>query len=380
VCSGPLKQPISDATDWAPILTLMGYDPNLFTVVGDVLSKTWFMGYKNSDGEGTRLQLWSYKATIALRTSVIDDDDYLALLDEIRAYNPPKRNKRNSGGDWSLVVALADWQMGKRDGDGTRGTIARVLATIDQVAARLVELRMLGRPVGTLVVAGQGDLVEGCSGFYPQQQFTVELDRRGQVKIARRLLVQALKTWAPLADRVVVACVPGNHGENRQDGKSFTTFADNDDVAVFEMVAEVLAENPASFGHVTFNIPTDDLVRVLNISGHTVAFTHGHAAASGSEPGKTMWEWWKGHAMGVQPAGDAEILVAAHFHQFTVRQQAGRALFVCPPLDGGSKWFTDRTGLGSKAGTLTFVVGPDGWQDLQILDGAAPSNVTEVAA
>jgi len=37
---------------------------------------------------------------------------------------------------------------------------------------------------------------------------------------------------------MVVGAVPGNHGESRRGSKAFTTFEDNDDLAVFEQVAE----------------------------------------------------------------------------------------------------------------------------------------------
>ena len=52
--------------------------------------------------------------------------------------------------------------------------------------------------------------------------------------------------------------VPGNHGENRKNGKAFTTFGDNFDVAIFDEVAEIFQENPA-YKHVKFVIPENDL-------------------------------------------------------------------------------------------------------------------------
>jgi hypothetical protein len=69
------------------------------------------------------------------------------------------------------------------------------------------------------------------------QTFSVELDRRQQVKLVRRMLVTMLTEWGRLPVQMVVGCVPGNHGENRRGGKAFTTFEDNDDLAVFEQAA-----------------------------------------------------------------------------------------------------------------------------------------------
>ena len=47
----------------------------------------------------------------------------------------------------------------------------------------------------------------------------------------RSNLIKALKEWSPMFKNVVVACGPGNHGENRKNGKAYTTFGDNFDVA-----------------------------------------------------------------------------------------------------------------------------------------------------
>ena len=48
-----------------------------------------------------------------------------------------------------MIVCLSDWQMGKRDGDGTKGIVARI------------ELRKSGVDLAHLYVVGLGDIVEG---------------------------------------------------------------------------------------------------------------------------------------------------------------------------------------------------------------------------
>jgi hypothetical protein len=82
--------------------------------------------------------------------------------------------------------------MGKGEGGGSAGIVARFLAGIDEVEARWRELVKAGRPLNRLVVVGLGDLVESCSGHYAMQAFQADLDRREQVTVVRRLMVKAL--------------------------------------------------------------------------------------------------------------------------------------------------------------------------------------------
>jgi predicted phosphodiesterase len=216
-------------------------------------------------------------------------------------------------------------------------------------------------------VVGLGDLVEGCDGHYASQTFTVELNRREQVRVVRRLFRDFVIKLAGLGVPVVVSAVAGNHGENRKDGKAFTGVGDNDDVAVVEQVAEVLQSNPDAFGHVSFHIPDDRLSVLLEIEGWRVGFNHGHVAGKGSTPQQKQQNWWKDHAFMLSPIGDADYLVTGHYHHLSVVDHGPRVHFQAPAMDGGSKWFEDRGGGVSATGTLTFMIYQQGWDNLRIL-------------
>lgn len=347
-----VTQSSSDAPpdDWSDILAEFRLDPAKWEVCSDRIHvRTW-------DGpKGERL--FYFKADVRPRSNgrTYDLD---ALIGEVRRWRKPKRLPPT--GDHALIVCLSDWQFGKSDGDGTEGTVDRVLALIGSVTDRIAQLRRGGTDLGALYVVGLGDLVEGCDGQYPSQPFTVELNRREQVKLVRRLLVRALKEWSPLFEQVVVSCVPGNHGEHRKDGKAFTTPGDNDDVAVFEQVAEVLAENPGRFGHVRFVIPDETLTVTLDVAGTIVSFAHGHQFGSGGTPRAKAEKWWKGMGHARHPVGDADVLISGHFHHLNIVQDGPRLWMQCPTLDGGSDWWQERGGSPSVAGTAVMVVGPDG--------------------
>lgn len=285
-----------------------------------------------------------------------------AVLDLIA---PPRHGGR------TFVVALADWQMGKGERGGSAGTVQRIQASIDAAARRLEELHSVGRKPAQIALVGLGDLVEGCTGFYAMQEFQVDLNRREQANVVRRLLLRAVRRFAEYGLPLVVATAAGNHGENRRKGKAFTTFGDNDDIAVFEQVADIVAEAPEAFGTPTFVIPGDDLSVTLELSGTRVAAVHGHQFGNGSTATAKALGWWQKQALGDQPVGAAQILLSGHLHHFTCSPHGARTHFQAPSLDGGSQWYREVAGVDSPPGLLTLMVGeacgPLGWSDLALL-------------
>lgn len=359
---------ISDPTterdpEWDNILQHFQFDPEKFEVVEPIEVRSWEGFIKTDDGKIEKTTLWYHKAKIIRR---FDDEaraDIDALIREIKRHRPAKRTPPN--GDRALVVGFSDWQIGK---EGTAEAVQRILEDIDDVARRVRDLRKLGESIDTLYLANLGDSMEHCAGHYAQQTYTVELNEVEQMRLTRRLWVTAVKKLAPLVGRVVVVTVPGNHPEHRDaSGKSYTDFNDNDDIEVIAQVGEIMAENPDAYGHVSFVLPDDQLTVTLDVCGTIVTFAHGHQFAKSKYVEKAVWEWWEGHALGMQPAGDAAILVSGHRHHFAMQQKGPRTWIQCPTIDSGSTWYENKTGEPSNPGTLTFVVGPDGWDHIRVL-------------
>lgn len=344
--TGPLGRDVK----WDDVLRVWDLDPELFEVIEPVQYRAWDAAI----GNGEIRRSFYYKANIRSRGPISDRVDVEALLGAIRGRPTFTRPAMTPV---ALVVVLSDWQIGKK---GTEATVGRIMALRDSVEIRIAELASVGRSVGELVVLGLGDIFEGCTGFYDMQEFEVELDRRDQEKLTRHLLVDLLTHWSTLVNRVVVAAIGGNHGENRKNGKAYTSFADNDDVAVFEVVAEILAANPA-YAHVSFVLPHEHLTLTLNVANVIVGIAHGHQVKG------TVEAWWKGQTFGRRALSDADILVTAHRHHFASTQHGSRIHFQAPTLDSGSQWFSETVGTDSIAGTLTFAIGPAGWSDLSIL-------------
>lgn len=342
--------------DWSGVLKMWGLDPEHFAVVEPVLFNVW------GDTLGILNRQWKGKVVRKGRQETADIE---SLIAEIKKHKPRERKEIEGGA--SLVVCASDWQVGKRDGDGLKGLVGRWLQAIDDVEFRLKELKKLGRPIDSITVLCLGDLVEGCDGHYDIQTFTVEVDRRDQVKIARRLLRDALIRWSKVVPSITVAAIGGNHGENRKNGKAFTTLGDNDDVALVESVAEIFQANPEAYGHIKFAIPTDELSLTLEVHGKIIGITHGHLARSGAGTEAKLRRWIADQTLGRQRIGDCDILVTGHYHSFKLADWGGVKWIQAPALDGGSVWWRQSTGEIADVGVLTFLVSSQGVSDIQLL-------------
>jgi hypothetical protein len=358
-----------DAALWAEIIRDWQFDPDVMEIIdGSIELIGWDSPIKGTD-QSQRLR--RYKAKFRQRAAGVDRVDIDALCAMVMKRRPRKLAPVDNV-DRSLVVLASDWQVGKGEGDGTAGTVDRIAVSMDRTVARIRELRRIGRGVDVAHLVGLGDLLEQNCGFYPSQQYTTDLTRREQMRVVRRLLIQFVDALVGCDVAVVLTGVAGNHGENRGPaGKAYTTVDDNDDLAVIEQVAEVLAANPSRYGAVSTYLPSE-LSMCIDVAGVPVGAYHGHLPGSGANPQAKIENWWKGQVMGIDnPVRDARLLFTGHYHHLTVSESSGRTHFQSPAMDPGSAWFKASTGQSSPSGMLTVgvgtVYGPRGWGDLEVL-------------
>jgi hypothetical protein len=368
--TGEMSQPITLSEDWDGVLRGFGLDPEVFYVVDDTVRMSkWQQSKRTENGDRDVVWLYAYKARFA-RRSRIDDADFVALCKMVE-----KRKKAKpitSSARSAFLVLASDWQLGKGEGGGTPATIERIVVALDKAVTQYKALRKAGRVGCQVYIVGLGDLVEACNGWYPMQTFQADLSDREQDKLARRLILMFIEAFVELGCEVVAAGVPGNHGENRSNGKAYTNFLDNRDYAAFETVSEICAASPRYDGvkFVHEQINDDDLTLTLDIQGVPVAFAHGHQFRSGANAQAKMEGWWKSQVMGNTGVARARILFAGHLHHFVASEAVGRQVFQVPAMDGGSQWFQATAGANAQAGMLTVVIGSDltrGWDDLKIL-------------
>ncbi|WP_089335721.1 hypothetical protein [Blastococcus mobilis] len=350
--------------DCAAYLRGLGIDPDLY-ILEPIEVRTNSHGWTRDDPEGAAVtqQTFFARFRVTRREAAADGFDVDELLATVPALAAAAVDRPATGAGESLLVGLADWQTGKRDQGGTAKLVERLAALGPAIVARVGELQLLGRNVETIYLVGLGDLVEGCKGFYPMQTFSVELDRRQQIRVARRMLTEIVKTVATLGIPVVVSGVAGNHGEQRDgSGKAFTTPGDNDDLLVLEQCAEVfsLAEG---YGHVSFVIPDQELAHTMDLSGQHTVFTHGHVARGGWAG---LWTWFKNQR--AHGKTSATIAVVGHYHHLHVENDGLLTLFQCPALEGGSDYFSTAMGSTTVPGTACALVSSAfGVRDLAVL-------------
>jgi hypothetical protein len=314
--------------------------------------------WQRHDGEW----LEAFRCTFAPRARAMSDADLDTIIDEIRKAKPSGSSRPT--GEISFLALSGDQQIGKPDGDGTRGTVERIISKTDLAVERLQMHRANGLPIGNVYLPQLGDCIEGYNSQGGKHLWRNELTLTQMIRVYRRLLMYQVKAFAPHAERIVVPIIPGNHDEAVRVGNSMaTTYTDSWAIEAASAVQDALAENPDAYGHVHFVFPEEDELTVtLDISGTVCGFAHGH------QFGRDPLKWWAGQAHGREPIGDATILFGAHLHHFHAQYTGGgKTFFRVPSLDGGSTWFRHRTGEAAPPGLVTMTMDEAGWNNLVIV-------------
>lgn len=252
----------------------------------------------------------------------------------------------------TLVVCLADPQVGKTDqAGGSQETIKRAVDAIHRAAA---DVRKAGG-YREIILADLGDAVEGFGNVVSQQQ-TNDLSITDQIRVVMRLYLEALKTFAPLCERLVQVSVPSNHCAVRTGrGASNRSNTPDDDYGL--LVQDFMAaavDGREGYNHIQFARPEkwEEAITVQVQDGTNVAFTHGHLAGSQNKVPQWFRDLAFGHRSGLH---QADVLVHGHFHNFGVSTVGkDRYIVSCPTLDNGSSWFTNTSGKSSAPAMLTF--------------------------
>lgn len=341
--------------DHAELLAEFELDPAKWRITGLRRSK-----WQRWDGEW----LESFRATFVPSTGAhaVPIDDLLEIVSKWKPQNTPKTPKKGKISGVAYVVVLSDTQVGKIDGGGSDEIIANVLHKTDLAVARLKELRKAGREINTVYLPQLGDCIEGMNSQGGKHIWRTDLDLTSQIRIYRRLLLHMVKQFAPLADKVIVPAIPGNHDEAVRVGNSMaTSYTDSFALDAASAVADALADHP-DYKHVSFVFPKYDTLTVtLDVAGTVVGFAHGHQMR-----GKAV-DWWAKQAHGMQDIGEATLLLSGHYHHLRVEQSGAKTWIQAPALDGGSTWFENSSGQAAPAGMLTLTVGNGGWSDLLLV-------------
>ena len=344
--STPRTQPIENATE---LLAEFDLNPNDWLITNVRRSK--WQTYSGEWLESYRVSL----KPLAKRASLLGYDD---LERDLKRWKP--KAKKTQSGNLTAIYNIGDTQWGKDAGDGTSGTLARTMSALDSALEHHNYISKRG--IGQIALPQLGDCIEGTVSQGGRIMGRLDLDLTAQVRLGRRVLLEWVKAFAPLTEKLIIPVVPGNHDETTR--QVIVDPMDSWQVEIVQQVLDICKEHP-ELQHVEGRFPErDNTTLAVNLSGTLVGFAHGHQIR---DPQK----WFAGQALGDTPIGQSQVLISAHYHHYAVKQLNHRLWIQIPSLDGGSHWFADRTGLGGNApgGIVSLVVGEghDPRRDLVVL-------------
>ena len=338
-------RPAGQLPDAKEVLEEFGLDPNSWSVTS--LRRSRWQTYSGEWLESMRVNLTPFGATAE------DQLDAEQLIDEIKKWRPDRGIKQSTGNGYFSVFP-SDQQIGKKAASGgTEQSIERLLYLTEASVERFKGLRRMGLNLGGIVLGLPGDHVEGnvSQGGRLQGLAASDLGLTEQVRVARRLLMAQIKALAPLAERMIVPVVNGNHDEVTRQVAADP--ADGWNVEIASAVQDACAENQA-LAHIEFRYPASGhQTLAVDVGGTMLGLFHGHQA------GRDVNKYLSGQAAGQTALGNCDVWVSGHFHNYKCADIGHRLWLQCPTTDPGSDWFRDRAGVQSKPGLLTMVMGGD---------------------
>lgn len=318
--------------------------------------------HRDKDGDGTAYTqpVWRYRFAVEQDQSALLSTDVDDLIASVRRRKSVREPVCDSG---TFVVAFADMQIGKKDEQGGIDVIVeKVMTATDAAVLRLKELRRTGVRPDTVLLAYLGDCIEGFVSQDGRLAWRTDLTLTEMLRVYRRLVLYAIDAFLPLCENMLIAAVPGNHGETMRH--PVTTRADDSfDTDAVSAVADACAMNVERYGKCAFVFPKEDeLTITLDVSGTIVTLAHGHQFRRGD-----AIAWWSGQAAGMTAAGDSTLMLAGHLHHLKIVTHGPRTFVQSPALDSGSAWFRNATGASAASGLVTMMVGEGTWDHLRVL-------------
>lgn len=339
--------------DDAEMLAEVGLDADVWQVASRRESR-----WQRHDGSWLR----AYRLTVRRRGAGAGASDLTVdqMSEILRSYPAPHHAAETTAG--TMLVGIADLQVGKVDGGGSAALVERFGRVTTDIKAH-VESRRPNR----LILCWGGDCLEGIVSQGGRLATRLDLSLTEALRLYRRLALHQIAELSPLANEVLVAVVGGNHDETTRQFDTAVT--DSWALEGMSAVADALAMSD-KYSHVRFLFPaTEELSVTFNAGSEekpfVVGLTHGHLAKQCNR----VTDWWAHMAHGQQPIGQAQLLLSGHWHHLRVEDTGTRKTWIqMPAFDGGSDWFRRGKGEDNAAGMITLdITGVGrGWTSLKV--------------
>jgi hypothetical protein len=336
------------------VLEENGFSSEQWTVVSARKGK-WQAGSRN---------LESFKLNVVPKVKPVEETGFVLpdwkdledSVERIRKARVPRPYYAKT--NTTVVGVLSDLQVGKVD---SRGNTDDLLVRVDDSLTAWKAYLKKVRP-SEIILCDAGDPIENFENTSAQAR-TNDLSLTQQIRLWRRIFWQWVETAASLAPSVQVAVVGSNHGRVRRGKDVLGTPHDDYGIEVSYQIEDMTNVNPDLYSHVNFHRPDEyqESLSVQAVGGKVVGLVHGHQVTKADR----LSDWWAGQSHGRLPVGQADILIAGHFHNFRVETSGNdRWLFIAPTSDNGSGWFRNMSGHESAPGVLSFTLTESGWGDL----------------
>lgn len=270
-------------------------------------------------------------------------DDALAALSE---YVPVEVRPQ---GDHGFLVLIGDMQFGKIDGDGPKGTLRRTIECLNKAADTLLMYQRIF-DIGHVHIAWLGDHVEGFVSQGGANVWRTVLTLNEQIRLTHAVMLHAVKLFSPLAEKVTMVAVPGNHGESvRFEGNGMTRYDDSHDTEALITIHNTIRElEVPGFEHVNFYVPdTDELTVRTEVAGTRILHAHGHKFGSKKD---AHLDWWRGQEFKSESL-PAHLLVAGHLHNWFETED----FIQTPAMESESTWIRHLKGYRGVPGLVVGI-------------------------
>lgn len=320
-------------------LVELGYDPDKFYIAG---AKQW---QRTPGGP----YLHSYNVQPIKVVEPISTEHFDAMIASITDVSYPEHVEPGTG-DKAFVFAAGDLQLGKADGDGTKGIVKRYMESVQHAVDKV---HRFSDEIGPIHISWVGDFIEGMVSQGGRNARRTELTTTQQVSLMQHLMIFTIKAFAPLTTKLTIDSVPGNHDQAQREPVS-TDSSDSWAVQALASIKQSLEEfgDPYLFGHLEFGIVAfDEDTLVRTVAGTKIVQVHGDQWTKGKH-----WDWLKGQLFNRHsPMQGVHVLIHGHNHTGCFEQENDMFTVRTPSFESESNYYRRRHGGVGNPSAATFL-------------------------